>query len=150
MEVRLYGLLTKWHPERLLRKAICSILHRFAFLMPTLVCWLGDSKNYHILRTWILFWKIFRISDNSPAVWLFRDIVIVFFSLSMIIFAIILAKKKGIKLKYTKKSSLFCYFMKTFFELNIVWWYSTWKVFNMKNSRISELLTTDWYWLLYL
>ena len=74
----------------------CSIVHRFAVLMPTLAHWLGDSQNYHVLCESILFWKIFRIS------------------LSMIIFAIILAKKKDIKLKYRKKSSLFCYFMKTF------------------------------------
>ena len=76
IEVGIIGLLTKCHPERLLRKKInCSILHRFALLAH----WLEDSQDYHVLRTWILFCKIFRISDNSPAVWLFHDIVIVFF-----------------------------------------------------------------------
>ena len=47
MEVRLNGCLTTCHPDRLLRKTInCSILNRFALLMPTLSHWPGDSPNY--------------------------------------------------------------------------------------------------------
>ena len=85
-----------------------------------------------------------------------------FFSLFMIIFVVILARKRDIKLKYRQKSSFFCYFMKSlqlmqnFFSLNkfpvptpnimggLPCDYSTWKVLNMKNFRISDPLTTHW------
>ena len=103
LEVRLNGCLKTCHPERLLCKAInCSIL-LFTWLIPTLVYWLEDCRNYHVLCDLILSCKIFHIYDNSPVVWLFHIIVIVFFcSLFMIIFAIILAKKRDIKSKLTK------------------------------------------------
>ena len=80
MEVRPDGCLT-CHPERLLRKTINrSIVHCFALLMTTLAHWPEGSRNYHVLRALMLPCKIFHIYDNSPAVWLFHVIIIVFFT----------------------------------------------------------------------
>ena len=77
----------------------CSIPHRFTLLSPTLAHWPGDSRNYHVLHELILSYKIFRIYDNSPLVYLFYAIVIIL-CLFMIIFAITLANKSNIKLQY--------------------------------------------------
>ena len=81
LEVRLNRCLTTCHPERLSRKTInLSIPHCFALLMLTLAHSPGDSQNYHVLCALLLSWKIFRIYDNSRAVWLFNVVVVVFFS----------------------------------------------------------------------
>ena len=53
----------------------------------------GGMPKLPRLRALILSCKIFRIFDSSPAISLFYIIAIVF-SLSMIIFAITLAKKR--------------------------------------------------------
>ena len=113
MEARLNGFLTTCHPEGLFCKTINWLILHHSSSMPTFAHWPGDFQNYHALRALISFSKIFRIHDNSPAVWLFHVIVIVF-SLFMKTFAIILAKKRDIRLRYKQKSSFFCYFVKCF------------------------------------
>ena len=99
---------------RLSHKAIHrSILDRFSQLMPTLPHWLGGYCNYHVLPGIILSCKISRIYDNSPALCLFHAIVIIFF-LFILIFAIILARKRDMTWKYRQKSSFLSFCEVTF------------------------------------
>ena len=66
MEVRLTKCLITFHSVRLLRKTVnCSIVHRFALFMPTLMHWPRNCQNNHVLRAPILSCKIFRIYGNS-------------------------------------------------------------------------------------
>ena len=107
MEVRLNRCLAKCHLERLLRKTInCSILHGFALLMPTLAHWPEEPRNYHVLRALILPVKSSSFMIIIPQFDYFT-LYFSFISLFMIIFAIILAKKTDIELKYRQKSSYF-------------------------------------------
>ena len=77
MEVRLSRCLATFHPERLLRKSInCSILHRFALVMPTLPLLPEESQNHHVLRALILSSQIFHIYNIYSAVWLFHVTII--------------------------------------------------------------------------
>ena len=109
MEIRLNGCLTTCCPKQLLRKIInCSIVHRFALPVTTPAQWPGDSRNHHVLRALVLSCKIFCIYDSFTAIWLF-DVIVMVFLLFMIIFAIILAKKRDIKLKYWQKLSFFSF-----------------------------------------
>ena len=122
MEIRLNGCLTTCCPKQLLRKIInCSIVHRFALPVTTPAQWPGDSRNHHVLRALVLSCKIFRIYDSFTAIWLF-DVIVMVFLLFMIIFAIILAKKRDIKLKYRQKSSYFVNLWNIFVaKLDLFW-----------------------------
>ena len=77
-----HGYLTICHADQLLHKKInCSVLHRFGLSLLTLVHWPRDTRNFHALRVLTLSSKIFTIYNNSPAVFVFRTIAIIFFLL---------------------------------------------------------------------
>ena len=107
IEVRLSGCLETCHSERLLRKTInCSILHRFALVMPALALLPDRSRNYHALHALILSCQIFRIYTRCSTIWLFHIKFIVYFSFYDN-FCNYTSKEKRYKVNYRQKFTHF-------------------------------------------